>query len=229
VKQAGRGAVAVALRRRIPNASAPATPRKIIMRAFLVTAGLLFLLGLSTQLLRHIYVGWLEPRASVLDKYKDKTEKDIVASESLDELLRQYEEAQTKHKEWEQGKTPAQKAKEAYLQESYKSKEELKEAIEAWENRSREISELHFFWWCGLFCVGLGLACFVRANQWLGVGAILVGFVEMLYWTSPTFRMLGGGVEFERLLVWKTVYTVLSLALLLALWVYFLRRTSRST
>jgi hypothetical protein len=199
------------------------------MKAFLVTAGLLFLLGLSTQLLRHVYVAWLEPRTSALDKYKDKTEKEIIASESVDDLLKQYDEAQAKHKEWEGDKTPAQKAKEGYWQESYKSKEELKKAIDAWESRSREISELHFFWWCGVCCVVLGLVSFVRTNQWLGLGAILVGFVEMLYWSSPTFRFLGGGVEFERLLVWKMAYTGLSLILLLGLWIYFARRTSSST
>lgn len=190
---------------------------------------MLALLGLSTQLLRHLYVGWLAPTTSVLDKYKDKTEQDIGASQSLEELIQQYDETQNKAKEWEKDKTPEQIAKEAYWAEPHKATGKVKEAIDAWENRRREISELHFFWWCGVLCVALGMIILVRANQWLGVGTIVVGFVEMIYWTSPAFRWFGGGGEFERLLFWKLVYTATSLALLFGLWAYFARRTRHST
>ena len=199
------------------------------MKAFLVTTGMLALLGLSTQFLRHLYVGWIAPTTSVLDKYQDKTDQDIEASQSLDELLQQYDEARSKYKEWEQGKSREQIAKEGHWEESYKSMEKVKRAIDAWENRLREIAELHFFWWCGLTCVALGLVCLLRANPWLGVGALVVGFVEMIYWTSPTFRWFGGGGEFERLLFWKLVYTAASLVLLLGLWTFFVRRSERAT
>jgi hypothetical protein len=188
-----------------------------------MTLGMLGLLGLSTQFLRHLYVRWIAPRTSVLDKYQEKTEKDIAASQSLDELLKQYDEAHRKVKKWEESKTQEERAKAGTWDEPHRSAEKLKEAITAWESRSREISELHFFWWCGLGCVGLGLVAFSCGGRWLGVAGITIGFAEMIYWTSPIF--FGSGAEFERLLTWKLIYTGASLALLLCLWGYFVRRT----
>src|ERR1700722_12148374 len=133
------------------------------MKALLVTLGIILLLGFSTQLLRHLYVMWISPTTSVLDEYKDKTEKEFTASESLDELLKQYDEAYRKNKEWEVGKTPEEIAKRSL--EQRQSMDNLKQAIEAWETRSQDISELQFFWWCGVCCGVLGIICFGRVNQ----------------------------------------------------------------
>lgn len=191
------------------------------MKALLVTLGMLGLLYLSSQFLRHLYVKWIAPTASVLDKYEDQTDKGIAASESLESLLQQYDEAYRKVKEWEKDKTEEERVKASSWEEPHKSADKLKQAIKTWEGRTQEIAELHFFWWCGLVCIALGLGCFVWGNQWLGVAAMAVGFAEMIYWTSPPF--LGRGGEFQRLLFWKLIYTTVSLVLFLGLWGYFVR------
>jgi Flp pilus assembly protein TadB len=196
------------------------------MNPLLVTLGILTFLSLSTQLFRHVHVAYVVPRLSVLNKYDEKTEKDIAASQSIEVLLRQYEEARQRIKQLEDDKTEEEKVKLPRVGEPYTSEHKLKEAIQAWESRSREIGELHFFWWCGFLCLFLGLACFLRSNRWLAVAALTAGFIEMIYWTSPTFRVLGGGDEFERLLTWKLVYTSISLAFLLGIWAWMARRAA---
>jgi hypothetical protein len=43
-----------------------------------------------------------------------------------------------------------------------------------------------------MLCLILGLGCFLFANRWLGIAVLAVGFVEMIYWTSPSGIMAGG-------------------------------------
>lgn len=193
------------------------------MKSLVVTLGILFLLGFSTQLLRHVHARWIAPTTSVLDAYRDETDKDIAASTTLEELHRQYEET---HREWKErglGKTDKEKHGNERWWELNNSENKLRQAIESWEQRSREIGELHFFWWSGFLCAAAGLICFLRSAGWLAIGLIIAGFTEMLYWTSPPWRFFSGSAEFERLLFWKTVYTAAGLALLLVFWGYFAR------
>jgi hypothetical protein len=77
---------------------------------------------------------------------------------------------------------------------------------------------LHFFWWCGVITVGCGLWAFHRFNRWLGVTWLLAGFGLMVYWTSPPVEILGGHNEFNSLVIAKLTYSVIALALLVAVW-----------
>jgi len=162
-------------------------------------------------------MAYVVPRASVLDKYQDNTERKIADSATIEELEAQYQEARKKVQESEEGKSEKEKDQLRW-DKFHQSEEKLRQAIQAWESRSREIGELHFFWWCGLLCLLLGLICFARGSKWFAVALMTIGFVEMIYWTSPTFRVFGGGTEFERLLIWKLVYTSVSLIVLLGAW-----------
>jgi hypothetical protein len=195
------------------------------MKPLLVTLGLLGLLMASTQLLRHISVAWMPPTASALDKFDERTDKDSTASLSIEELTKQYDDVRRKIKVEDAGKTEEERNQVNIWKEPYKTENRLRSAIQTWENRSREIAEVHFFWWCGFVCVGLGVIGFAKGNRWLAVAALATGFVEMLYWTSPAVRLLGGVLEFEGLLMWKLIYTAATLALLLGLWVYLDRLT----
>lgn len=50
------------------------------------------------------------------------------------------------------------------------------------------------------------------------MASIIAGFSEMAYWTSPLARAFGALPEFERLLATKLLLSVVSWALLVALW-----------
>ena len=194
------------------------------MKPLFVTLGILGFTVLSTQFFRHLNVYWFPLKDSVLDKYEEKTEKEIADSQSLAELISQYENARRKVKEWEKGKSKDEIEKSRFNDDLRRDESKFRQAIQEWESRSREIIDLHFFWWIGLGCICLGLVCSYVSNRWLGAALLTVGFIEMIYWTSPLFRFTGGGTEFERLLIWKLRYTGASLVLLLGLWGYFVRK-----
>ena len=60
--------------------------------------------------------------------------------------------------------------------------------------------------------------CYHKQNAWLGMAAIIAGFSEMAYWTSPLNRHFGAVPEFEQLLSHKLVFSLISWGLLVALW-----------
>lgn len=61
------------------------------MRALEKTLAILAFVVLVSQTVRHAYLLWLEPRASVLDKYDQPLKNDIANAGSLDELVRRYD------------------------------------------------------------------------------------------------------------------------------------------
>jgi hypothetical protein len=50
------------------------------------------ILILVTQIVRHVYLRWLQPRQSVLDKYEQPLKDDIKSAQSLGDLVRKYDE-----------------------------------------------------------------------------------------------------------------------------------------
>ena len=196
------------------------------MKSLLITLGMLGLLAVSTQLFRHVYYGWIVRTDSFLDAYKEKEEKEVAKLKTIEELTAKFDETHKKlkelektQKEWRKGKTDEEIRKmpeDLGVGGLVMSDRELTEAISAWERRSEEIRQLHFFWWCGLACLCVGLGSFFWANRWFGIAGMAIGIVEMIYWTSPAF--MGGGLEYERLLFWKLVYTGAALFILLVLW-----------
>jgi hypothetical protein len=91
----------------------------------------------------------------------------------------------------------------------------LGDAIKDWEQKSKEIRELRFYWMVGLALSVLGLLIYKRFNRWLGFTLLIAGFAEFIYWTSPTF--LGASTrEFDRLLINKLAYSLIALVLAMA-------------
>jgi len=182
------------------------------------TLAIVALLVLVSQTIRHTYLLWLEPRGSVLDKYDRPLKNEITSAASLDELLRRYEPLR---QQVDAAREEAAKSgnKIGYEQERgtdlFKSESALHEAITDWEQKSKEIHGLRFYWFIGLVLSAIGLLIYKTFNRWLGFTLMIAGFAEFIYWTSPTF--LGGGTrEFDRLLVNKLAYSMISLVLLLA-------------
>ena len=197
------------------------------MKPLLVTLGLLGLLIATTQFLRHVCFVLMPPTASVLDKFDDQPDKDSVATLGIEELLKKYEDVRREIKGKDAGKSEEERNKVNIWEEPYKSENKLRSAIQTWENRGREVAEVHFFWWCGLFGVAIGSIGVVRGNRWFAIALLTTGLVQMLYGTSPSIRFFGGVLEFERLLMWKLVYSSWTLFVLVFLWFYLDRVTKR--
>lgn len=195
------------------------------MNALQKTLGIIAFLILSSQTVRHTYVRWFEPRASVLDKYDKPLKDEIASATSIDELLRHYDPVR---KQVDAAKQELSKAgkKLTYEEEKdvepYKSEHALREAITEWEEKSKEIHEIRFFWLIGLAFFVLGLLTYRKVSRWFGLTLLIAAFTEFIYWTSPTF--LGANTrEFDRLLGHKLTFSVISLILLIV--VIWLNRT----
>lgn len=181
------------------------------MRALQKTLFIISLIILLTQTVRHLYVRWVEPTRSALDKYESPVKDDIKKANSLDELVKQYEEARKKTPEPEfQFVDPTNNSRKISDTEHH-----LWSAIKEWEGRTREIFELRFFWSCGLLLLVLGLMCYKQKYPWLGLAIITAGIAEMIWWTCPSFRWNEASREFDKLLTNKIVFSVMSIVLLL--------------
>jgi len=186
------------------------------MKALQRTLAIAASLCLGAQTIRHAYLLWLEPRGSVLDKYDRPLKDEIAAAGSLDELLSQYDPVR---KEVDRVRAERRAADpKAHFEgdreaEPFKSEAALREAISSWEDRAKEIRALRFYWGVGLALAVAGAIAYLRLNRWLGVTLLIIGFSEIIYWTSPTF--LGPATqEFDRLLVNKLALSVASAVLL---------------
>ena len=203
------------------------------MRTFQAIVGLLAMIALSAQTLRHAYVLYVEPRGSVLDQY-EPTKIDIAGTTSLDELIKLYDEAYEKvkeaNKEMEAQKaassandvkfSPSNPYDHGYRDnEPYKSETRIKAAIEEWESHNSQLHELHFFWAVGVIVSAIGAGIYLRVQRWAGLCICILGFLEMMWATYPAFAVGGSPVEFNRLLLFKLIYSTLSVLILVVGWV----------
>ena len=190
------------------------------MKTFKAILGLLAVLIVGSQTFRHIYVRWVENRGSVLDQFEE-TKKSIAAAKSIEELLELYKESKARVEEADAARAGDEDFERSYSKwenEPYRSEAELKSAIREWESHSKELVELHYFWWIGLSLALLGAVVYLRSNQWLGIAVILLGYAEMIWATSPSYQAFGYPLEFERLLTLKAVYSMGSLVLIFVGW-----------
>jgi hypothetical protein len=173
-------------------------------------------LALLTQTVRHAYVLWLEPRASALDKYDRPLQDRISAATSLDELMKLYDPVR---KETDRLKANSREKREVLpeerqSEEPFRSELELRQAIQSWEEKSKEVYALWFYWIVGFAILCAGLAVHRFGNRWSGLTLEIVAFSEFIYWTSPTY--FGANVrEFDRLLTIKLILSAISVALLI--------------
>ena len=210
------------------------------MRPLRIVILLLTLLVLTTQAARHIYVRYVEPRTSVLDRFDDTDAKKVIQkAQALDDLIKEYEPARKRVDDLDKDlkrelstKTRdeyymhEQKWKEDHKQE-YQREEELKKAIQEWENHSKEILELRVFWFFGLGFFLAGALMLNGGRNWVGIAFLIPGIVEMIWWTSPSFRFAGSPLEFDRLLNNKLSFTIITIVLLLATWYLSQRREKK--
>lgn len=195
------------------------------MNTLLKTLGIIALVVLTAQTIRHGYLLWFEPRGSVLDKYDQPMKDEISAATSLAELVAKYEPVRRQVDQIKAERKSSPRDEEPpYLldtlsEEPFRSEHSLRQAIQEWEAKAKELHSLRFYWFVGLGLLVAGVVIFRWGNRWAGLALEIAAFSEFIYWTSPTF-FGGGGQEFQKLLLNKLVYSLLSLALLVAVaWV----------
>jgi hypothetical protein len=158
--------------------------------------------------IRHIYYKWFAPNQSVLDKYADSSTDAIKNATSLDQLVKIYDDAHKKVQAYESDKSnPKIKGLDRDIVEPYKTESKSRNAIKEWENRSKEIFEIRFYWSVGLLLVITGFLLYKKLNEWLGITLIIAGFAEKVYWTSPSF-LSSTSVEYENLLTNKIIFSI---------------------
>ena len=204
------------------------------MRGLKLVVFLLSLLALSSQLIRHAYVRWVENRESVLFQYEAPEKSEIRDAMSLAALEARYK------KELERARVDAEKEPRPFGADGVTPVErpepedaarydpkvmELSQAIREWERLENEVAELKFYWFCGLGAQLLAGAGFALRWHWPAVALTILGFSEMIWATSPSFSG-DADHQFVRLLNAKIEYSVFSLALLAALWAIGWLRTS---
>jgi hypothetical protein len=177
---------------------------------------------LASQAFRHAYVRWMEPRTSVLDKYDTAAEQQVTAAKSLDELVRLYDDAYTKLQNYEKSHPQEMEKRENERSSDYaklsKDESTLKNAIQEWERRSKDVHELWHFWIAGFAAFLIGSVVILRSDRWLGMALLVLAFAEMIWATCPSIRSFGAQPEFDRLLIHKFALTIVSLLLLLLTW-----------
>lgn len=190
------------------------------MQKFKAVVSLIAILIFGSQTIRHAFVLWVESNESVLDKF-DETKQKIAVTPTIDDLLKLYEPAQKNVEEANKARKASGEKEAGWDQRSeepFKSERELKSAIEEREEHARMLVRLHFFWWCGVGVLVLGVIVTARSRPWLGICLQILGFVLRAWYTCPSYRTLGFPIEFKQLLTFKLIYSALSLGLLLVGW-----------
>jgi hypothetical protein len=189
------------------------------MRNTLIVLFLIAMLISSTQTFRHFYVKFIQPTGSVLDQFKTETESEIDKAESLDDLLALYRQTKDEIKKYESDENnPKIEHRQRNNVEPYKSEIQVKEEIRSREYDQNQLFKLWFFWIGGLLSTFIGIIAFKKINKWLGLSGIIVGFSEMLCWTSPLFHNRLLSQQYEYLLNYKLLFSIVTLIILAALW-----------
>jgi hypothetical protein len=149
----------------------------------------LFVIGmiiLCAWIIHHSYNQWFQSEKSVLDKYKEQADEDLIKAGSLDDLLRKYDEAHKKVKAYESNKAnPILSLEERLNTEPYKSKIILQDEIQSRESDARKLFKVRYYWFMGLVFSLSGLVFYRKFNELLGMSLMIVGFTEMIAITEP--------------------------------------------
>ena len=168
---------------------------KILARSLAIIAFLV----LGAQIVRHAYILWFEPRGSVLDKYDQPLKGQITNARSLDELLSRYDPV---HKEADQARlqNPNSDRGSDFLGisevEPFRSETMLRNAIKDWEEKSKEVYSLKFYWIVGFFCLAMGAIIFKWANRWLGLTTPNRGIFRIYLLDQPNISPTDGSRRF---------------------------------
>jgi hypothetical protein len=181
----------------------------------------IFIILLSTQFISHAYVSIFHSRTSVLDKYEGKkTDFTMDKSLSLKELSMIYADAEKRIRVFEKGKSQKELALYDKSDEPYSRKYKVEEIITSRESDYRMIIGIVFFWVTGLLLIAGGSFVYMKYEPHTGAALVIAGFTQMTWITGPLFFMTAPGPESSLILVVKLVCTAITLAGLIAYWIY---------
>jgi len=188
------------------------------MRATQITFFMLAILSLSAQIIHYSYKRFNLPGTSLLNK---KIDNEIVKIKSLDELHKKYQTPKKAIQDFEKTKSPAElKRLNKYQNPIYKTKHALHTAIQTWESNSKKHTKMLFYWFAGLLFFIIGAAIYYYKKLWLGLGFIVAGVSEMIWWSSPSFSYTGSTSRLASLLTTQMALTIVSLIIVITAWTY---------
>ncbi|MCB1049645.1 MAG: hypothetical protein H6510_02210 [Acidobacteria bacterium] len=166
--------------------------------------------------LRLSYQIWFEPTQFSLDRYDDETQQLAKNATSLKALQESYDQVHAEIQAFEkanpsESEDPQIKEKRRELNQK---ESRLRQAINAWEIQSEAILKLRLFFAAGVLLCVLGWLSYRFGSKWLGFSCFFVGFLELFYWSSPSF-FGGRTAEYERMLHNKFFLGLVALGLLI--------------
>ncbi|MDH3523810.1 MAG: hypothetical protein OES32_09510 [Acidobacteriota bacterium] len=201
------------------------------MRVLLKVLFIVGFVSITANCVRLAYDVFFETGESVLDEYEAPVETQVKEVQTLSELAALYAEAHAAVKEHERDEgyrvLSWEEREERQDLEPFKSERVLKTAIEEWEDKSRKIQKLRFYWFVGLVLLLGGCILYRWQNEWIGIAALITAFSEMIFWTSPGY-IFGSSQQFERLIENKLAFSSATLVLLLATGVWVKALTSKA-
>jgi len=181
---------------------------------------------LSSQSIHYIYMKFFYPTTSVLDTELDEG---IRQAKSLDELVAMYEKSKTEVQEYEQRLAPDERQNSGrWDSEPYKSRQELLQAINDWEQKNEQFRRLLVQFTYGLLITVVAVAVYARGFLWVGTALAVAGLGEMLWWCSPSINLGGALGEFDRLLNAKLILSLVTAAMLAITWRIWTRDRTRT-
>jgi len=191
------------------------------MKVLQVTFLIIFSSALSAQAIRHVHqyiYGYEESIIASAEEFSEM-KKEIRLEASTDELLAEYEASQKEFRQLnESGKLMAQREMRQLNPELFARIKALRAELLQRESKARELRDIWVFSIAGFILIGLGSLLYSRGYSWIAMSLILPGFLELIYWSSPSFSLGGAIQEYELLLVNKIILTIIAFVLLYWLW-----------
>lgn len=201
------------------------------MKALQVTFLLIFGCLFSTQAIRHVHVYTIGFEESIVDPataFYEVTEQ-VRMQESTEELLAEYESTSDQIEELrESASEQDQYSLRQGNMELFARHDALASELRQRETVTREIRDLWIFSIAGVVLIGIGSILYTRGFEWTGMSLILPGFLELSWWSAPSFTLGGAVREYDVLLMNKIILTIVAFVLLYSLWFFAQRRRQRA-
>ena len=201
------------------------------MKALQVTFLLIFGCLFSTQAIRHVHVYTIGFEESIVDPataFYEVTEQ-VRMQESTEELLAEYESTSDQiEKLRESASEQDQYSLRQGNMELFARHDALASELRQRETVTREIRDLWIFSIAGVVLIGIGSILYTRGFEWTGMSLILPGFLELSWWSAPSFTLGGAVREYDVLLMNKIILTIVAFVLLYSMWFLAQRRRQRA-
>jgi hypothetical protein len=197
--------------------------RRFTMKGFQKTLLILVCAALCTQLVRHVHVyviGYEESILAPAGAYYEFKEQ-VRMEESTDDLMAEYEALEEELDQLK--KADPSKEQHILMQENaelFALHSALASELRERQTVTREIRDTWIFSGAGLVLIVLGVFIYSRGSGWVGMSLLVPGFLELMWWSAPSFTLGGAIREYDTLLVNKIILTIVALALAYALWFF---------